>query len=96
VADITFNLWYRLSEELYQRNADYQILVFRPYIERLINALCKQCQVCTPINAGSLEILGAMPEGACFEKGESFSAEVKIGRFCRPLKNCPFEVNNLV
>lgn len=54
VADITFNLWYRLSEELYQRNADYVNATFRPYVERLINALCKQCQI-EPDTEGILE-----------------------------------------
>ncbi len=41
IPDITFNLWYRLSEELYQRNDDHLTNLFRPYIERLINALCR-------------------------------------------------------
>ncbi|XP_049868281.1 transportin-3 [Pectinophora gossypiella] len=47
VAEITFNLWYRLSEEVYQR--DYQPLtdVFKPHIERLIEALARHCQ-CEP------------------------------------------------
>ena len=45
IPDITFNLWYRLSEELYQRNDDRLIHSFRPYIERLINALAKHCQM---------------------------------------------------
>ncbi|KAJ2950305.1 hypothetical protein O0L34_g11671 [Tuta absoluta] len=47
VAEITFNLWYRLSEEVYQR--DYQPLtdVFKPHIQRLIEALARHCQ-CEP------------------------------------------------
>ncbi|XP_052755169.1 transportin-3 [Galleria mellonella] len=47
VAEITFNLWYRLSEEVYQN--DYQPLtdVFKPHIERLIEALARHCQ-CEP------------------------------------------------
>ncbi|XP_021198005.2 transportin-3 [Helicoverpa armigera] len=47
VAEITFNLWYRLSEEVYQR--DYQPLTdsFKPHIERLIEALARHCQ-CEP------------------------------------------------
>ncbi|XP_050347277.1 transportin-3 [Nymphalis io] len=47
VAEITFNLWYRLSEEVYER--DYQPLtdVFKPHIERLIEALARHCQ-CEP------------------------------------------------
>ncbi|CAH0714719.1 unnamed protein product, partial [Brenthis ino] len=47
VAEITFNLWYRLSEEVYER--DYQPLTdaFKPHIERLIEALTRHCQ-CEP------------------------------------------------
>ena len=45
IADITFNLWYRLSEELYRRNYDPLNLVFRPYIERLVNALSLHCRM---------------------------------------------------
>lgn len=47
VAEITFNLWYRLSEEVYQR--DYQPLTesFKPHVERLIEALARHCQ-CEP------------------------------------------------
>ncbi|XP_045768939.1 transportin-3 [Maniola jurtina] len=47
VAKITFNLWFRLSEEVYER--DYQPLTdaFKPHIERLIEALARHCQ-CEP------------------------------------------------
>ncbi|VVD03314.1 unnamed protein product [Leptidea sinapis] len=47
VAEITFNLWYRLSEHIYQK--DYAPLTdaFKPHIERLIEALAKHCQ-CEP------------------------------------------------
>ncbi|XP_047992380.1 transportin-3 [Leguminivora glycinivorella] len=47
VAEITFNLWYRLSEVVYRR--DYQPLTdaFKPHIERLIEALARHCQ-CEP------------------------------------------------
>ncbi|KAM3963766.1 transportin 3 [Aphomia sociella] len=47
VAEITFNLWYRLSEEVYQ--SDYQPLTdaFKPHVERLIEALARHCQ-CEP------------------------------------------------
>ncbi|CAH2013492.1 unnamed protein product [Acanthoscelides obtectus] len=45
VAEITFNLWYVLSEELYQRNNKEITELFRPYIERLITALCRHCQM---------------------------------------------------
>lgn len=45
VAEITFNFWYRLSEDLYQRNNQTLTQVFRPYIQRLIIALCRHCQL---------------------------------------------------
>lgn len=47
VAEITFNMWFQLSEELYQR--DYQPLTdsFKPHIERLVGALARHCQ-CEP------------------------------------------------
>lgn len=47
MAEITFNMWYQLSEEVYHR--DYQPLrdVFKPHIERLIGALARHCQ-CEP------------------------------------------------
>ena len=54
IPDITFNLWFRLSEELYQRNDDRLTNSFRPYIERLINALAKHCQM-EPDSDGILE-----------------------------------------
>lgn len=45
MAEITFNLWYRLSEELYMKNSDALTGVFKPYVERLIAALCHHCQM---------------------------------------------------
>ncbi|XP_001602761.1 transportin-3 [Nasonia vitripennis] len=54
VAQITFNLWYRLSEILYQRNNDDLTLVFKPHIERLIGALCRHCQM-EPDHLGLIE-----------------------------------------
>lgn len=45
VAEITFNLWYRLSEELYQKNNDTLTIHFRPYIERLIGGLYRHSQI---------------------------------------------------
>lgn len=54
VAEVTFNLWYVLSEELYQKNNKELIDLFRPYIERLITALCKHCQM-EPDYEGILE-----------------------------------------
>eukprot|EP00096_Caligus_rogercresseyi_P004041 TRINITY_DN18170_c0_g1_i1.p1 TRINITY_DN18170_c0_g1~~TRINITY_DN18170_c0_g1_i1.p1 ORF type:complete len:931 (-),score=288.65 TRINITY_DN18170_c0_g1_i1:197-2989(-) len=41
--ELTFNLWYRVSEELYNKQS--YLPLFRPYIERLINALHKHCQM---------------------------------------------------
>lgn len=54
VAEITFNLWYLLSEELYTKNTKALTLLFRPYIERLITALCRHCQI-EPDHEGLLE-----------------------------------------
>ncbi|GFG31613.1 hypothetical protein Cfor_03192, partial [Coptotermes formosanus] len=54
VAGITFNLWYRLSEELYQKNNDALTALFKPYVERLIGALCRHCQM-EPDHEGLLE-----------------------------------------
>ncbi|EDS34143.1 transportin-3 [Culex quinquefasciatus] len=45
VAEITFNMWYRLSEDLYQRNNETLTAHFKPYVERLIAALYKHCQM---------------------------------------------------
>lgn len=45
VARITFNLWYKLSEMLYHKNNDELTSIFKPYIERLIGALCHHCQM---------------------------------------------------
>uniref|UniRef100_A0A6P7FJC4 Transportin-3 isoform X1 n=1 Tax=Diabrotica virgifera virgifera TaxID=50390 RepID=A0A6P7FJC4_DIAVI len=54
VAEITFNLWYVLSEELYQKNNKEKTELFRPYVERLITALCRHCQM-EPDSEGLLE-----------------------------------------
>jgi transportin-3 len=54
VAEITFNLWYVLSEELYQKNSKELTELFRPYVERLITALCRHCQM-EPDHDGLLE-----------------------------------------
>lgn len=37
---MTFNIWYRLSEYLYERNDDELNAQFKPYIERL-DSLCR-------------------------------------------------------
>lgn len=54
VAEITFNLWYLLSEELYTKNTKALTLMLRPYIERLITALCRHSQI-EPDHEGLLE-----------------------------------------
>lgn len=54
IAEITFNLWYVLSEELYQKNNKELTELFKPYVERLITALCRHCQM-EPDNEGLLE-----------------------------------------
>lgn len=47
VAQITFNVWYKLSEELYQKNNEELTHLFERHIERLIEALYKHCQLDT-------------------------------------------------
>ncbi|XP_031829291.1 transportin 3 isoform X2 [Nomia melanderi] len=69
VAQITFNLWYRLSEILYQRNSDDLNAVFRPHIERLIGALCRHCQM-------EPDHLGLVEEGAGGEEFADFRNRV--------------------
>ncbi|KAK2580863.1 hypothetical protein KPH14_005937 [Odynerus spinipes] len=65
VAQITFHLWYRLSEVLYQKNNDDLNAVFRPHIERLIGALCRHCQM-EPDHLGLVEEGGGGEEFAEF------------------------------
>lgn len=45
IADITFNVWYRLSEELIKSKDEKLHELFRPYIQRLIGQLCVHCQL---------------------------------------------------
>uniref|UniRef100_H2ZAX9 Transportin-3 n=1 Tax=Ciona savignyi TaxID=51511 RepID=H2ZAX9_CIOSA len=45
VAEITFNLWYRMSEMLYSSDEDTVRRVFGPYIERLVCSLVRHCQM---------------------------------------------------
>lgn len=45
LAQITFTVWYKLSEELYQKNDDSHTAIFENYIERLIESLFKHCQL---------------------------------------------------
>ena len=43
--DLTFAMWYRISEELYQRDQEALTDRFRPHIVQLINALCRYHQL---------------------------------------------------
>lgn len=45
VAQITFNVWYKLSEDLYQKNIENLTKLFERHVERLIEALYKHCQL---------------------------------------------------
>lgn len=45
IAEISFNLWYRLSEELYKKDVESLTNIFKPHIERLVSALCRHCQM---------------------------------------------------
>lgn len=47
-------MWYRLSEDLYQRNDDALTLRFKPYVERLIEALCRHSRM-EPDHEGLLD-----------------------------------------
>ena len=39
--DLTFAMWYAISEELYQKDQDHLTAKFRPHIVQLINVLCR-------------------------------------------------------
>ncbi|XP_064535375.1 transportin-3 [Drosophila montana] len=45
VAEITFHLWYKLSEDLFQRYDEKLTARFRPHVERLISALYRHAQM---------------------------------------------------
>lgn len=45
LTQITFNVWYKLSEDLYQKNNDDITKLFEHYVERLIEAVYKHCQL---------------------------------------------------
>ncbi|XP_036373459.1 transportin-3-like [Megalops cyprinoides] len=45
VVDITFNFWYRLGEHLYNTNNAVLNGIFRPYVQRLLYALARHCQL---------------------------------------------------
>lgn len=55
VAALTFPLWYRLSEELYQKNQDVLSVHFQPYIERLLTGLYRLSQI-EPDHPGLLDV----------------------------------------
>lgn len=44
VAQVTFNVWYKLSEELYQKDNERLTQLFEKHVEQLIEALFKHCQ----------------------------------------------------
>lgn len=54
VAEKTFNFWYLLSEALYQQQKKMAVDLCRPYVERLVTALCRHCQM-EPDHEGLLE-----------------------------------------
>ena len=45
IAEATFNVWYRLSEELLKINDHSVTRLFKTYVERLISLLCVHCQL---------------------------------------------------
>nr|XP_033815477.1 transportin-3 isoform X2 [Geotrypetes seraphini] len=45
VAEISFNFWYRLGEHLYKTNDAVLHSIFRAYIQRLLHALARHCQL---------------------------------------------------
>jgi len=45
VVGSTFNVWYRLAEELSKLNDSDLNAVFRPYVEKLFLELAKHCQI---------------------------------------------------
>ena len=50
VAEITFNLWYRLSEELLKMECVENVRIFKPYITKLISHLCVHCRLDEDVN----------------------------------------------
>ncbi|XP_077325623.1 transportin-3 isoform X3 [Lithobates pipiens] len=45
VVEISFNFWYRLGEHLYKINDAVLNSIFKPYIQRLLHALARHCQL---------------------------------------------------
>lgn len=69
VAEITFNMFFKLSEDLYNRNNDTLTSHFKPYIERLIHALFKHCQM-------EADYEGLLEEGEAFKDFRERVAEL--------------------
>jgi transportin-3 len=42
--EMTFNVWYRLSEFVFQRNDESLHVIMRPYVERYIMCLHRHCR----------------------------------------------------
>uniref|UniRef100_A0AC11B4S4 Transportin 3 n=1 Tax=Ovis aries TaxID=9940 RepID=A0AC11B4S4_SHEEP len=45
VVEISFNFWYRLGEHLYKTNDEIIHGIFKAYIQRLLHALARHCQL---------------------------------------------------
>lgn len=45
IADVTFSVWYRLSEELLKQDEAQLNELFKSYIQRLIVQLCVHCRM---------------------------------------------------
>lgn len=45
VVEISFNFWYRLGEHLYKTNDEVIHSIFKAYIQRLLHALARHCQL---------------------------------------------------
>lgn len=45
MAEITFNVWFRIGEELLRLNDSAHSAIFKPYVQRLVSALCVHCQL---------------------------------------------------
>ncbi|XP_053572309.1 transportin-3 isoform X2 [Bombina bombina] len=45
VVEISFNFWYRLGEHLYKTSENVLHGIFKPYIQRLLHALARHCQL---------------------------------------------------
>lgn len=45
VVEISFNFWYRLGEHLYKTDDAMIHSIFKAYIQRLLHALARHCQL---------------------------------------------------